>query len=374
MREAGPFCFQARCPGMEAIIPDYDRINPDYFVTRSQDRLSEPTGLRSAHRGHAQGCHRGLGPIPQWPDSYTRYIEYVWSRYQANVCIYSPIHYDWVGMAMTERELNTAANQVIEMYGPPPFGTLATCNSSLSSQVNFGQFKDNRWLTLQQIGNWREHVHYWYLTEVFHTEPAVPHSTASRTTPGTRKHATTPTRTAPRAARPQDDMYVRSTLYGSLLSGGLGGYVYGTEGIWGADIEKGSDPAMWESFQWGSAKMRPTSGHVRLVRGQSLSGRWCLTRSWSPRTRPTTSTRTRDGPIVPAQTPRTLSGLLREGLSNGHTGPPTRQDLSSRLVRSPQGQMDPGREKGTLDSDRWGRIAVPRLPTPEDWGLKLVLN
>ncbi len=114
------------------------------------------------------------GRYHKWPDSYSRYIQYIWSRYQANVCVYSPIHYDWVGMAMTERELNTAANQVIEQYGPPPFGTLATCNSSLSSQVNFGQFEDNRWLTLQQIGNWREHVHYWYLTEIYHTRPSRP--------------------------------------------------------------------------------------------------------------------------------------------------------------------------------------------------------
>ncbi len=29
---------------------------------------------------------------------------------------------------------------------------------------------------------------------------------------------------------------------------------------------------------------------------------------------------------------------------------------------------------GTLTADRWGRLAVPRQPTPEDWGLKLVLK
>lgn len=30
---------------------------------------------------------------------------------------------------------------------------------------------------------------------------------------------------------------VRSSMYGSFLSGDLGGYVYGAEGIWGADNE-----------------------------------------------------------------------------------------------------------------------------------------
>jgi hypothetical protein len=28
---------------------------------------------------------------------------------------------------------------------------------------------------------------------------------------------------------------------------------------------------------------------------------------------------------------------------------------------------------GTLTSDRWGRISIPKLPTQDDWGLKLVL-
>ena len=30
-----------------------------------------------------------------WPESYSRYVEYVWSRYQANNCLFSPVHYDW---------------------------------------------------------------------------------------------------------------------------------------------------------------------------------------------------------------------------------------------------------------------------------------
>ncbi len=54
---------------------------------------------------------------------------------------------------------------------------------------------------------------------------------------------------------PEDDRDVRSGMYGSFLSGGLAGHIYGAEGIWGADIEPGSDPFMWQSFQWNSANM-----------------------------------------------------------------------------------------------------------------------
>ena len=52
-------------------------------------------------------------------------------------------------------------------YGPPPFGTLVSCNSSVSSLVNFGGPEENHWLTFHQIGNGREHEDYWYLTEIY---------------------------------------------------------------------------------------------------------------------------------------------------------------------------------------------------------------
>ena len=250
------FLLPGKVPGYESIIPDYDRINPDYFryLDRKIDYLNRQ-GFVPLIEVMRRDATAAWGKYHQWPDSYSRYIEYVWSRYQANVCVYSPIHYDWVGMAMTERDLNTAANQVIERYGPPPFGTLATCNSSLSSQVNFGQFKDNRWLTLQQIGNWREHVHYWYLTEIFHTEPARPALNGEPYYSGYQDRRDYTYSFGAPGNTAQDDLYVRSAVYGSFLSGGFAGHIYGAEGIWGADIEKGSDPAMWEAFQWSSAAM-----------------------------------------------------------------------------------------------------------------------
>jgi hypothetical protein len=39
------------------------------------------------------------------------------------------------------------------------------------------------------------------------------------------------------------------TFGGSFLSGGLGGYVYGAEGLWGADIEPAAPIKMWDAFQ-----------------------------------------------------------------------------------------------------------------------------
>src|ERR1022692_182141 len=42
-------------------------------------------------------------------------------------------------------------------------------------------------------------------------------------------------------------------MYGSFLSGGFSGHIYGAEGIWGADVQPSAKPHMWEAFQWNSA-------------------------------------------------------------------------------------------------------------------------
>ena len=48
-----------------------------------------------------------------------------------------------------------------------------------------------------------------------------------------------------------DDAFVRSGIYGSFLSGGFAGHVYGAEGIW-APILTTFPVDMWDAFQWRS--------------------------------------------------------------------------------------------------------------------------
>jgi hypothetical protein len=51
----------------------------------------------------------------------------------------------------------------------------------------------------------------------------------------------------------KDDRFVRSGMYGSFLSGGLAGHVYGAENIERAEIEPEVNPKMWDAFQYTSA-------------------------------------------------------------------------------------------------------------------------
>ncbi|MGB2824763.1 MAG: DUF5060 domain-containing protein, partial [Phycisphaerae bacterium] len=139
--EAGnrPFRFPGKVPGFEKVIPDLERINPAYF--RGMDRKIDYLNARGivpfievARRDIGQAWKKHY----RWPGSYTRYIQYVWGRYQANICLLSPIHSDTPALSIPLEDWNAAANKVIEQYGPPPFGTLAGTNSNPSSLLNWG--------------------------------------------------------------------------------------------------------------------------------------------------------------------------------------------------------------------------------------------
>lgn len=244
-----PFAFPGKVPGFEDVVPDLDRIVPEYFqeMDRKVDWLN------------AQGfvpfievARRDIGQVwkkhHRWPDSYVRYVQYVWSRYQANVCLFSPIHFDTPAKSIPASEWNRAANAVIERYGPPPFGTLCGTNANPSSLRNYGHVDKARWLGFHQIGNRRTHDCYGYLEEIWRARPPVPgingepyYDGMEDAEGGTAKAA----------------LYCRSAMYGSVLSGGLGGHIYGAGGwkggLWSGEVEKASKYPIWEVIGWPSA-------------------------------------------------------------------------------------------------------------------------
>lgn len=243
------FHLPGRVPGYEDYFPDLSRINPEYFssLDKKVDYLNAQgmvPFIEVARRDIGQGWKRYY----PWPDSYTRYIHYIWSRYQANVCLFSPIHLDTPALSIATDDWNAAANLVIDRYGHPPFGTLAGTNSNPSSLRNWGHTDRARWLGFHQIGNRRTHDVYEHLTEIFRTKPPVPgingepyYDGMEDAEPGSEK-----------AAR-----YCRSAMYGSVLSGGLGGHIYGAGGwkggIWSGEVEAASDDPIWKAIQWSSA-------------------------------------------------------------------------------------------------------------------------
>lgn len=253
-----PFFFPGPIPGHEDIFPDFDRINPAYFqnLDRKVDYLNS-----QAFIVFMEVARRDTGPAWQrfydWPDSYVRYAQYIRARYQAHNMLFSPIHFDTTGGTIPADDWNECANLVIERYGEPPFGILSGTNAAGSTLHNFGHVDKAKWLTFHQTGNKREHRYYPWLTEIFDTEPPVPCFNGEPCYDGFKpQQAVGGTELAA--------LYCRSGMYGSFLSGGLAGHIYGAQGLWGGDIEKGASACIWDGIKWDSgAQMTHFAAFVR---------------------------------------------------------------------------------------------------------------
>ena len=162
-------------------------------------------------------------------------------------CLYSPIHFDYDKETIPAEDWNDAANRVIEEYGHPPFGTLAGTNPTGSSLHNWGHTDRARWLTFHQIGNLRTHDSFSLLTEIFRTDPAVPAINGEPYYDGMENAE---------GGSEEAALWCRSAMYGSVLSGGLGGHIYGaggwSGGVWSGEVEAASKYPMWKVFQWPS--------------------------------------------------------------------------------------------------------------------------
>jgi hypothetical protein len=258
-----PFEFPGKVPGYEDVLPDLDRVNPAYFkVLDAKIDYLNAIGIVPFIEVARRDTGQMWKKFHDFPESYSRFIQYIFARYQANITILSPIHYDYYRQTIPAQEYNVPINLMIERYGKPPFGTLLTANPNPSTYVNFGP---NSWVDLHQIGNEREHYTYWFLTEMFEAERK-PSLNGEPYYSGLQALVPEHLRVAPDSEA--DGCYVRSGLYGSFLSGGMAGYVYGAEGIWQADIEPDSAIFMWDAMRWTTGEQIPHLKAFAEVRGQ----------------------------------------------------------------------------------------------------------
>jgi len=370
------FLFPGKIPGYEQVYPDVNRLNPAYFqyMDRKIDYLNAQ-GFNPMIEVARRDMTSAWAKYYAWPESYSRYIQYIWSRYQANNCLYSPVHYDYPVMTASTKQLNAAANLVIAKYGPPPFGTLASCNASVSSLINFGGPEENQWLTFHQIGNLREHDAYWYLTDIFRSTPARPALNGEPYYSGMADKRNPPYRYGAPGGTEEDDRDVRSGMYGSFLSGGLAGHIYGSEGLWGADIEPGSSPFMWEAFQWNSASQMQHLKTFALCEGRHYQDLVPDANLVSPNATP--QSKGFLGWAYCARTPAQdffLAYFEKDcpGRSMMRGAVPFAA-YKADWFDPRTGQWSPA-GAGRLVANVWGWITLPDFPSQNDWGLKLMLE
>ena len=374
--EAGnrPFEFPGKASGLADHLPDLQRINPVYF--QGMDRKIDYLNAQG-FAPFIEVARRDIGQMWKkyypWPDSYARYIQYVWSRYQANICLFSPIHFDTPSASIPAADWNAAANAVIDKYGPPPFGTPAGTNANPSTLENFGHVDKARWLTFHQVGNRRTHDLYPYLTEIYRASPPVPglngepyYAGMEGADGGTELSA----------------LYCRSAMYGSLLSGGLAGHIYGAGGwdggMWGGDVDPAAANKIWDVIQWRSGDQMQHLGAFCLSEGP-------LYRDLAPDPNLLDPNRTGKpksctGWAYCAHTPQRDLMLLyfekdcpRAVLSGAKPG----GKYEGRWFNPRTGRWRPA-APGPLTADAKGKITLPSFPgepakSDTDWAMKLKL-
>ena len=239
--------------------------------------------------------------------------------------------------------------------------------------MNFGGTNENKWLTFHQIGNLREHDAYWYLTEIYQAVPPRPALNGEPYYSGMAdKRYSPPYRYGAPGGTETDDLYVRSGIYGSFLSGGFAGHIYGSEGLWGADIEPGSSPFMWEAFQWNSANQVQHLKTFALSEGRRYQDLVPDANLVSPNSTP--QTKAYVGWAYCARTPAKdlFLAYFEKDCPNKSMirGAISRATYKANWFDPRTGQWS---RAGSLTANVWGWITVPDFPSSNDWGFKVTL-
>ncbi|MFZ0453489.1 MAG: DUF5060 domain-containing protein [Ignavibacteriaceae bacterium] len=250
-----PFTMSKKHPG----VADFEHINPEFFknLDKKMQYLSDQGFVPLLETVRRDMC-------PTWKayfnfnESFSRFVQYLASRYGAYNFIYSEIHLDWIPKeySLTADEFNEALKYHLKKYGPMPFGQLVTTLINNSTYLQFGHGKDCPWLTMQSVGNKpRDHRVSYALETLFKLKPPYPAINFEPYYTGWEHEINMPGGERPPVNSERDNYFSRAQMYGSVLSGGLSGHVHGTAAY---DMTTTGEPAgmrphVWDAFKYESA-------------------------------------------------------------------------------------------------------------------------
>jgi hypothetical protein len=252
-------------------LANFDRIVPAYFrsLDRKMRHLSDEGFVPFLETVRRDTC-------PSWKayfdfnDSYARFVQYLIARYGVFNIIFSGIHLDWIPeqFSLTAREFNDALTHHWKKYGPLPFGQPYTTLIDSSTYKRFGHGDEAPWLTMHTVGNRpRNHAIYASIEELFRLEPPFPAANLEPYFTGWNHSINRPGGETPLPDSDRDNYFARAQMYGSVLSGGLGGHVHGTAAY---DVTSTGEPAGWRPHIW--TALRYASGaQMRHLRDFVLS-------------------------------------------------------------------------------------------------------
>lgn len=232
-------------------LANFDRINPAYFqsLDRKMRHLADEGFVPFLETVRRDNC-------PSWKayfdfnESYARYVQYLIARYGAFNLVFSGIHLDWIpkNFSLTADEFNAALTHHFRKYGPMPFGQPFTVLIDSATHKVFGHGERAPWLTMHTVGNKpRNHAIYASLEEIFALSPAYPAANLEPYYTGWNHSINRPGGETPAENSDRDNYFARAMMYGSVLSGGLAGHVYGTAAY---DVTSTGEPSGWRPHIW----------------------------------------------------------------------------------------------------------------------------
>jgi len=259
------------------IIADFDRVNPDYFKSLDKKiRYLNEQGfiafLETVRRDHGPSWKHYF----DWPDSFSRYVQYIIARYGAFNILFSGVHLDWIPehYSLTADEFNNALKHHLNKYGALPYGQPYTTLINKSTLESFGHSDQVPWLTMHSVGNYpRNHSVGTLIEELYNLSAPYPAANMEPYYPGWDHpyyNVINGERPAPNSER--DNYFARAQMYGSVLSGGLAGHIYGTGAYdgntTGEPIQEGARPYIWEALNFASGEQMQHLGEFILSEGK----------------------------------------------------------------------------------------------------------
>ncbi len=385
-----PFHFPGKAPTLGEVCADFDRLNPAYFqsLDEKMEHISREGFVpffETVRRDH----------IPSWrayhdfETSFPRYVQYLAARYGCYNLLFSVAHQD-----SGAHRINEALNAWYHRYGGLPFGQPTTALAAKSTLLLYGHGDESPWLTLHGIGNHtpRLNLAILHMEEIFRQSPPYPAITQEAYYPGARNRWNLGTHVDyPATDSPRDQYFARLHAYGGVLSGGLGGHIYGTN-AWDGDVaaveprsEKFGEgnEYIYEALQFESAAQMPHLRTFILSQGDRYQDLELAVEDLEPRSFTADATgRSMSGLAFMMRTPdKSLAMLYFEE----SCGLPVLKSMAPNSIYrfdwfDPRTGHWMAEDTRTVQSGGDGRIKIESFPgglqrtrQNEDWALKLTM-
>lgn len=364
-------------------LPDFDSLVPQYFqsLDKKINYLNDHGFIAMVETTRRDNC-------PPWKayfnfnESYSRYVQYIASRYGAYNIIYSEIHLDVApkNTSLTPDEFNEALKYHLKKYGPLPFGQPVTSLIDHSTYTTFGHGEKAPWITLHSVGNRpRNNSMYPAIETLFGLLPPYPAIDLEPHYTNWDNPINNPAGEHPPANSDRDNYFSRAMMYGCVLSGALAGHVHGTGAydITTNDEPPGPRPYFSDALKYASGSQMQWMKKFFLSQGGRFQELVLATDDISPRKTPGSPEQGLDGWIFMMRTKEKDLGFLyfeskavRATLSNWSPRATYRLTWFNTL----NGEWI---QPTNIESDANGSIQMPPFPgsgeaADMDWAAKIV--